>query len=83
MRVKISEMTIPESGLSYVREKDFNSNIESLAETCSALLQRIEALEKLTEDQTRTIISFTDLVDSQRQRIERLEDRASHEKATQ
>ena len=42
--------TISSRGLEYVRRKDFDSNIDSLAETCSGLLKRIENLEKLTED---------------------------------
>lgn len=64
---------IPPSGLEYVRQKDFDSNIDSLAETCSALLKRIEDLEKLTEDQTKTIISFTEHTNVLMERIERLE----------
>ena len=67
------EPRIPESGLTYVREKDFNSNIDSLTETCSTLLKRIEVLEKLTEDQTKTIISFTEHTNALMERIERLE----------
>ena len=65
--------TIPSSGLEYVRQKDFDSNIDSLAETCSALLKRIEDLEKLTEDQTNTIVSFTEHTNALMKRIERLE----------
>ena len=67
------ERKIPESGLAYVRQKDFISNIDSLAETCSVLLKRIEVLEKLTEDQTKTIISFTEHTNALMERIERLE----------
>ena len=65
--------TIPPSGLEYVRQKDFDSNIDSLAETCSALLKRVETLEKLTEEQTKTIISFTAHTNALMERIERLE----------
>ena len=54
-------------------ENEMDSNMESIAETCSALLKRIEALEKLTEEQTRTIISFTDHTNALMSRIETVE----------
>lgn len=34
---------------------ELGSNIDSIAETCSALLKRIEDLEKLTEEQMMRI----------------------------
>lgn len=39
----------------------------------SELLKRIEALEKLTEEQTRTIVSFTDHTTALMERIEEIE----------
>lgn len=59
---------------------ELDSNIESIAITCSELLRRIEALEKLTEDQTRTIISFTEHTAALMDRIERLEVGENNEK---
>lgn len=53
---------IPPSGLDYVRKKDFDD-----------LLKRIKNLEKLTEEQTKTIISFTEHTNALMKRIERLE----------
>ena len=52
---------------------ELGSNMDSIAETCSALLKRIEDLEKLTEEQTNTIISFTEHTNALMARIERLE----------
>ena len=41
----------------------------------SELLKRIEALEKLTEEQTRTIVSFTDHTTALMERIEEIKEK--------
>ena len=53
---------VPPSGLAYVREKQFE-----------ALVEKVEALEKLTEEQTKTIISFTEHTNALMSRIETIE----------